>query len=272
MLTLGFVLALVRPGPVNDGLAINPFGIPETAGASSGGVGAARLGTGAGRFADSRHRLAVGVRYRRGRRASSEPSSLVPRFATSPTAILLCLSSSATVVPGRPRSSTSWASLASGCRPSRSGLSRSCATGCTRSTGSSAHDRLGCVTAILVAVVRRRVIGLQGRARQTSRSGDTVAVAASTLVVARAVPADPQAGPADRRPALRPGTLRRERTVDAFAEQTPRRGGPGQAPQNARRDRATTPCIRSAPQCGCALSLGQADEQALESATSVAAR
>ncbi len=125
---------------------------------------------------------------------------------------------------GRPRSS---ASLALNVHPGRDRGRRSSATACTRSIGSSAGaSRTAVVTVLLVAAYAAAVLVLRGPLGGVVGEG-TVSVAISTLVVAAPLPAGPPAGPADRRPTLRPGAHRRRPPDRGLLRAAPRRDGHG---------------------------------------------
>ena len=118
--------------------------------------------------------------------------------------------------------------------PGRDRGRRSCATGCTRSTGSSAgRIAYAIVTVVLlgvfgVAVVLSRLRSRRSRAARRSRWP------VSTLVAYRPVPARPAARQPGRRPPLRPGPLRRRADGRGLRRAASRRdrhrdpdGGPG---------------------------------------------
>ena len=215
MLTLGFVLALVRPGPVNDGLAINPFGIPGDGWSQWGGVGLLVSGL-ALVVSLILGIVAVVVRYQRG--TGVERAQLRWFLASNvATAILLCL----TFLDGSTGSPTIidiMGVLSLGLPPIAVGLAVMRYRLYEIDRIISRTIAYACVTAILVATYAGAIIVLQGPLGNVV-GGDTVSVALSTLVVAalfqpirmrvqRAV---------DRR--FDRARFDVERTVDAFAEQ-----------------------------------------------------
>ena len=107
------------------------------------------------------------------------------------------------------------------------------------------------ITAVLVAVFVGGVLGLQAVLARVVTQAPTLAVAASTLVGVRAVPAHPPSRPARRRPPLRSCALRCRAHGDELLGSAPRARSRSTRSRTTSRRPSTARCGRRPRACGC---------------------
>ena len=180
MLTAGFLLASLRPGPVNDGLAINPLGINGDAWTQWGGLGVALSGL-ALTASLVLGIIAVVVRYRRG--SGIQRAQLRWFFAANVATVIFLSLSFLDGGTGPPTAFDILGVLSLALPPLAVGIAVMRYRLYEIDRIISRTIAYGTVTAILVATYAVAILVLQGPLGDLL-GGDTVSVALSTLVVA----------------------------------------------------------------------------------------